>query len=106
MIRSPVQDLYLSPLFNKTNEQCQGDPTLGPGGTAEFTRTRTRTPSHDHAHTHSHALAVRQSVQSILGGGIPCSLRPRRRETSRDAPPFLEARTPSVKSITTIGPRN
>jgi hypothetical protein len=30
------------------------DPTLGPGGTVEFTRTRTRIPAHDHAHTHAH----------------------------------------------------
>jgi hypothetical protein len=41
-----------------SNHQCQGDPTLGPGGTAEFTRTRTRT------------LAARSNRQTMIGGGL------------------------------------
>ena len=49
------------------------------------THTRTRPCAHARART----LAARESRQNILGGS--CSLRPRRRETCADAPPFLKA---------------
>jgi hypothetical protein len=59
--------------------------------------------SYAHAHTHAYprtpmrirtcawTLAARQSVQSILGRGYPCSLCPRRFETSGDAASYARA---------------
>jgi len=59
--------------------------------------------STSHAHAHSHMtthIRIRMDIGSSSErtehsrGGHSCSLRPRRRETSADAPPFLKARSP------------
>ena len=54
--------------------------------------------SHAHAHPHMTThIRIRIDIGSSsertehCRGGHPCSLRPRRRETSADAPPFLKA---------------